>query len=267
LPEGRLEFADGPGEKVDLVVGADGVYSSVRESLRLVKSIVELRDGCGRHLIPRSPHDPVERTFETWSAGRRLGVAPASPESVYLFLCCSAGDIRARNQQPFDPEPWLESHPWYRHQIERIPHHPEGRWLAFYDVVCHAWSSGRVALVGDSAHAMSPNLGQGACVAMANGVALAGAVTRSEDIPAALRAWERRERPIVELAQRYSAYYGAVGTKWPQRAAMLDIRSHVVRKILLPLLDRRTHSITDEAVLRSLDAAIGSVSDNLERTP
>jgi len=252
-PGGRLEFEHGFGDRADLVVGTDGVYSAVRDSLRLATSIVDLQDGCGRHLIPRGPDDPVQRTIEVWSAGRRLGVAPASPDQVYIFLCCPAADIAWRNQQPFDPEAWLRSHPLYHRQLERIPRHPEGRWISFYDVRCRAWSAGRVALVGDAAHAMSPNLGQGACVALANGIALAEAVTGARDIPRALREWEQRERPIVDLTQRYSYLYGAVGTRWPKPGPLLDLRTALVRRALLPFLERRTAPITTHAAGRATD--------------
>jgi 2-polyprenyl-6-methoxyphenol hydroxylase-like FAD-dependent oxidoreductase len=229
--DGRLEFADGCTDKADLVIGADGVYSKVRDSLGLAKKIVDLGDGCGRHLIDRNEDDPVNRTYEIWNGGRRLGIAPASPDKVYLFLCASANDVAGRLQQPFDVEPWLHSHPWYRSQLERIPRHPEGRWLPFYNVRCKAWSTGRVALVGDAAHAMAPNLGQGACVAMTNGVALADAVSSYSDVPSGLRAWEASERPMVELTQRNSWLYGVVGTKWPQYEPLLTWRSKLIPKV------------------------------------
>jgi 2-polyprenyl-6-methoxyphenol hydroxylase-like FAD-dependent oxidoreductase len=229
--DGRLEFADGFTDKADLVIGADGVYSKVRDSLGLAQKIVDLGDGCGRHLIDRNEDDPVNRTYEIWNGGRRLGIAPASPDKVYLFLCTSANDIAGRLQQPFNVEPWLASHPWYRSQLERIPRHPEGRWLPFYNVRCRSWSTGRVALVGDSAHAMAPNLGQGACIAMANAVLLSEAVSTHEDVPTALRAWEASERSMVELTQRNSWLYGAVGTKWPQVEPLLTWRSRLIPKV------------------------------------
>jgi 2-polyprenyl-6-methoxyphenol hydroxylase-like FAD-dependent oxidoreductase len=225
-PDGRLEFADGVGERADLVVGADGVRSRVRDSLALATSITDLQDGCGRHLIERIAADPVQRTIEVWNGGRRLGIAPAAPEWVYVFLCCPSTDVGGRRQQPFDADEWMRTHPGYASQLGRIPRHPEGRWLTFYDVRCRAWSRGRVALVGDAAHAMSPNLGQGACTAMSNALALGQAVSANADIPAALEAWEASERPVTDRTQRYSYLYGRIGTRWPR--PLLDLRSRLV---------------------------------------
>lgn len=230
--DGRLEFANGPGRKADLIIGADGVFSRVRDSLRLTKEIVELRDGCGRHLIPRRDGDGVNTSrVEVWNGGRRVGIAPASKDHHYIFLCCPENDIKGRMQQPFNLEAWVTSHPWYADYLERLPRHPEEYWRPFYNVRCTSWSSGHIAIIGDAAHGMAPNLGQGACVAIVNAVVLARVVTQAENIPHALQLWEQSERPYVDQTQLMSHLYGAVGTKWPRR--LLALRSK-----LLPLIGK-----------------------------
>jgi 2-polyprenyl-6-methoxyphenol hydroxylase-like FAD-dependent oxidoreductase len=224
-PDGTIEFADGATGKADLVIGADGVYSRVRETLGLTLQITNLRDGCGRHLVPRTADDPVGVAYEEWNGGRRMGVVPSSKQWTYLFLCCPESDVEGIQQQPFNRQTWIEAFPKFRSQLERIPDVPEGRWAAFYDVVTWGWYKGRAAIVGDAAHAMSPNLGQAACVAMTNGVALAQALDRY-DVDTALKVWQQSEKPVVDRVQKYSRFYGRIGTAWPQH--LQEARSALV---------------------------------------
>jgi 2-polyprenyl-6-methoxyphenol hydroxylase-like FAD-dependent oxidoreductase len=222
-PEGELLVEGGKSYQADLIIAADGVRSRVRESLGLTRSVTDLRDGCGRHLVERRPHDPIHKTLEYWQGGRRVGIVPCSHDQVYLYLCCSENDTRGR-AKPVDVESWAGSFPHLRDLIERIPE--EGRWASFQDTVCSSWSAGRVGLIGDAVHAMSPNLGQGACIAMANANALAHALDRYPDVTEALRVWEQAERPVTEATQKYSRIYGRMGVRWPSR--LLPVRSAVV---------------------------------------
>jgi 2-polyprenyl-6-methoxyphenol hydroxylase-like FAD-dependent oxidoreductase len=221
--DGELLLEGGESHRADLIVGADGVYSRIRDALQLSVGVRDLQDGCGRHLIPRTDSDPKNVTLEYWDAGRRIGICPCSTEDVYVYLCCPAEDVEGR-EKPLNVDSWARSFPGFRDVLERIP--DVGRWATFHDVVTRAWRCGRVALVGDAAHAMSPNLGQGANVAMTSGVSLAHALETYADVPSALEAWELRERPVVEATQRYSRMYGRIGTSWPAWA--LDARSALV---------------------------------------
>jgi 2-polyprenyl-6-methoxyphenol hydroxylase-like FAD-dependent oxidoreductase len=222
--DGELVLEDGTRHQADLIVGADGVFSRVRDSLQLGIAARDLEDGCGRHLIPRIDSDPKNRTLEYWKGGRRIGICPCSPDEVYVYLCCPADDALGR-ERPLNTESWASSFPQVRDVIERVPR-DVGRWASFHDVLCRSWQSGRVAIIGDAAHAMSPNLGQGACLAMTTGVALGQALDVQDDVPSALAAWEQAQRPIVDATQNYSRIYGRIGTRWPKRG--LAVRSALV---------------------------------------
>jgi 2-polyprenyl-6-methoxyphenol hydroxylase-like FAD-dependent oxidoreductase len=232
-PEGRLILERGAPVTADLVVGADGVYSPVRDSLGLRERFVELADGCGRHLIPRRPSDTVgDRRVEMWNGGRRVGIASASRDQHYIFLCCPASDLPGRMQRPFNRDAWMASHQPYADYLERLPNEPPETWRPFYNVTCSSWSKGRACIIGDAAHGMAPNLGQGAGVAIVSATVLARALEAGRDVPDGLRLWEASEKPYVTQTQRISYLYGAVGTRWPR--ALLGLRSRA-----LPLLARR----------------------------
>ncbi|WP_230640175.1 FAD-dependent oxidoreductase [Shinella sumterensis] len=222
-PDGELLFEDGRRTKADLIVGADGVNSAVRNSLGLTKRVTDLRDGCGRYLINRLPSDAAGRSLEYWNGGRRVGVVPASKDTVYLYICCPANDIAGKLSPP-DKASWTKSFPALSSYIERLT--DNGRWAGFSDVACRKWHVGRVAIIGDAAHAMSPNLGQGAGVSMQTGFVLAQVVSGAVDVPLALQRWEKLQRPVVDATQKFSRLYGRVGTRWPR--AFLDVRSALV---------------------------------------
>src|SRR5258708_9880492 len=96
--------------------------------------------------------------------------------------------------------------------IDRIGE--QGRHDRFDLIKLSRWSAGRVAISGDAAHALPPNIGQGGGCAMMNALSLAVHLERNVEVPAALAAWEMNERPITEHAQRMSYLLGLPAT-WP----------------------------------------------------
>jgi 2-polyprenyl-6-methoxyphenol hydroxylase-like FAD-dependent oxidoreductase len=80
-----------------------------------------------------------------------------------------------------------------------------------------------VAVIGDAAHALPPNIGQGAGCAMMNALSLAVHLDREADMATALRAWEHAERPLTEHTQRISVFLGWP-TTWPPALRRLFFR-------------------------------------------
>src|SRR4051794_34840734 len=73
------------------------------------------------------------------------------------------------------------------------------------------WSVGRITLLGDAAHPMTPNLGQGACQALEDAVALADCLDSTTDLGAALHDYEQRRIARTSQIVRRSRLVGQVG--------------------------------------------------------
>jgi 2-polyprenyl-6-methoxyphenol hydroxylase-like FAD-dependent oxidoreductase len=215
-PDGSVTLQSGRQLRADLVIAADGVNSSIRDALGLLKRRIWSKHGSVRVTIPRLPAEIAADArgtvlIEAWADRRRVLYCPVSKDSFYVLLGCAANDAAAR-ATPIDPAVWARSFPTMRDLFERIRRDadwPQSRWDRFQTIRLERWSAGRVALLGDAAHAMPPYLAQGAGHAMMNALGLAAALQEAPDIQTALSLWERRERPLTEHTQRWTRIYGA----------------------------------------------------------
>ena len=233
---GCLVLEDGHRIDADLIVGADGAHSRVRESLNLTRSLNYLPEGYGRFLVAAEAGDPAEDVvIEQWNGGRRLLLCPATSELHYAGFTCPVDDVRGRAIPP-DADTWAESFPSYEWLIRRFT--SEGRWDPGLAIQCRAWSFGHVAIVGDAAHAQAPNLAQGANITFTNTVALAAALDAPLSVPDALRTWELRERPLTDHVQRWTNGYARAVSEWPDNLA--DYRAPILRALVaFPWVDQQ----------------------------
>jgi 2-polyprenyl-6-methoxyphenol hydroxylase-like FAD-dependent oxidoreductase len=218
---GELLLADGRSLKADLVVGADGSNSKARDSLGLLAQRRLLPDGAIRLLIGKTARERASeagrKTIEYWSGSRRVLYTPCSDTDIYIAMTMLDTDLAAR-KVPVDKAEWTRSFPRLAALIDRLG--DDGRYDRFEVIRLTRWSAGKVALIGDAAHALPPNLGQGGGFAMMNALSLAVHLERHADVNEALAEWERHERPATDHIQRLSVLYG-LPTTWPPLARSL----------------------------------------------
>ncbi len=214
--DGTVSTVAGEQSRADLVVVADGIASPIRDKLGLARRHIWQRDGAIRVTIPRTPDEIAasERVgsvmIEAWADKRRVLYCPVNRNEFYVLLGAMVDDTAAC-ATPIDVNLWAGSFPALRSLLERVAAQSDwdqARWAQFQTVRLKRWSAGRVAVLGDAAHAMPPYLAQGAGHAMMNALGLAVALEGAQDLAGGLATWERRERPLTEHTQRWTRIYG-----------------------------------------------------------
>jgi 2-polyprenyl-6-methoxyphenol hydroxylase-like FAD-dependent oxidoreductase len=186
----------------DLVVGADGEASTVRAGGDF-GAVARATGACyGRALVPDV--DDELGWGEYWTPLGLFGGAPLGDGSTYLYLDVTAPPM-ARALADRDLEGfrgrWAAALPLAAPALQRLGSLDGLLVNQVVRVDCQRWAAGRLVLVGDAAHAMAPNLGQGANSAIVDAAVLAAELAAARPLPEALARYTARRRPAVGWVQ------------------------------------------------------------------
>lgn len=199
----HVTLNDGTELTADVLVNAAGIHSDLH-------SAPVLRDSglwCWRTVV--NLKHPLHTCTEIWFGHQRFGLAPIDTQRAYLFHV-----IKLKKGQR--PEDWTteQREHWIRQQHTTLPDiqaldFKAEPWLSnpLKDRSIH-WGDGRLVAIGDAAHAMTPNLGQGAVLSMEDAIELATLIHQNEPKPAAAIAQRRHQR--VARMHRMSWWFGNV---------------------------------------------------------
>jgi 2-methyl-3-hydroxypyridine 5-carboxylic acid dioxygenase len=214
-PSGQVTLGSGEMRQADLVVGADGVGSKVRDSIGFEQDRWISTDGLIRLIVPRKKkelgHGEWDNTIDMWNFWprvQRILYSPCNDDELYLGLMAPAADPTG-SRVPIHLDCWVEMFPFLEPVLMEAAKLQAARYDRYETTKLDVWTKGKVALVGDAAHAMCPALAQGAGCAMVNAYSLAMELDDIADVGEALPAWERRIRPITDRCQAISGEYAA----------------------------------------------------------
>lgn len=238
LPDTHTVTYEGAGGTAtmtaDLVVAADGIHSGVRGILfpgHPGPSYAGYVTWRGVVPADRVPAGVPASLTESWGRGERVGIIPLGDGRVYWYATRSVPEGAHADADLAQVASWYAG--W---------HHPIPQLLAAtppqallrndihtLDTPLATYVCGAVALLGDAAHAVTPDLGQGACQALEDAATLAALLEATTDAGSALTAYDEQRRPRTQQLVRASARFGRIA-QWrnPLAAAVRDALTSVV---------------------------------------
>lgn len=225
-----VRFSDGERRRYDLVVGADGLNSSVRQALFPASpKPLYVGQAVWRAVLRRTLDI---RTVTMWLGPTiKPGVNPVSKTEMYLFITeprpvndrvhHAEFPDRVRALLGDFPDPTLKAIHAQIGPDSGIVFRPIERLL-----VPRPWFKGRVVLIGDTVHATTPHLAAGACIGIEDALVLAEELGRATNVGTALEAWQERRwercRMVVENSARLGEIEIAGGDKAEHAQIMRD---------------------------------------------
>jgi 2-polyprenyl-6-methoxyphenol hydroxylase-like FAD-dependent oxidoreductase len=227
-------FADGREVQADVLVGADGVHSVVRAALFGPARLRSRGYVTVRGITPAGSVPLPADGAESWGRGARFGLGPTSGERIIWYATWNA----AAGQHDSDTAAWLRElfGGWHDPIPAIIDATPAAGLIRnhIYDRrPTRTWTQGRVALIGDAIHPMTPDLAQGACQAIVDGTTLAACLAASSDARAALRDYQHRRWRNAAIATLMARTMGTMG-QWDGRITC-TARDTLTQAMPLPL--------------------------------
>lgn len=198
-----------------LLIGADGINSMVRAQL-LGPSKPVYRGywswrGIAQYTLPK---EYSHTASETWGHGQRFGIEPMGRGRVFWYATANAPEGKLGEQSGWKKELQEKFKQWHSPIPELIEATASEAVLKHETIdrpPVRRWGKGRVTLLGDAAHPTTPNLGQGACMALEDAVVLAKCLAGDGEIAESLRRYESLRFKRTEMITLDSKRVGQVG--------------------------------------------------------
>ncbi len=214
--QAMLSFANGAQHDFDVVVGADGIHSTLQQYVTPPSAPIAAGSVAYRGVVSAAKVDWPSGAMRNWlGPGKHFLVYPVRGGELVNYVGFVPTDVQTKESwsAPGDPARLAAAFSGWNPMIDAILAAVEQTfWWGLYDrEPLPRWTAGRLTLLGDAAHPMLPHVGQGANQAIEDSVALATLLgtTDAAAAPDALQAYERLRREHTARVQLSARRNGA----------------------------------------------------------
>lgn len=228
----ELLFTNGHRQQTDIIIAADGIHSHIRQKVAPNSKKRYSGYTCWRGIARNKDDLPLHISHEAWSTKGRIGWAPMSKGNAYWFACINA--------EPNDPtlKHWKQEDvaqhfsflgPVVQRMIEETPDH----YFLHHDLYdvkpLKTFVYDRIILLGDAAHATTPNMGQGAGQAIEDAFFLYRAFQTSESLEQTLQLYDKYRVPKTKKVTELSRWIGWA-SQW-ESPFWASFRNRIFRRV------------------------------------
>jgi 2-polyprenyl-6-methoxyphenol hydroxylase-like FAD-dependent oxidoreductase len=203
----KLTFEDNSIVESDFLIGADGIKSVVRNQLFAKSTLRNANQICWRGVcemnLPQIYHDELN---EAWGKGKRFGFVKISEKKVYWYALANSKNITS------DDVDLSELFSEFHEVVLSIIQATAKDKIITSDIIdlepIKRWQNKNVCLIGDAAHATTPNLGQGACQAIEDAFALGLLLDKGIDLNNSFQDYEKLRKKKAQLIVKSSWVIG-----------------------------------------------------------
>lgn len=239
----QVEFENGTIDQAELLIGADGIHSGVRECLFPGHPTRYAGYTCWRGITSfQMPFQP-SLMFEAWGGRLRFGCTPVGDGKVYYFAVEVTEEGGKDDPQKPINEVLAEKFGQFADPVPTLLRQTAPSDIIRNDIIDLAplrhWHKGRVLLIGDAAHATTPNLGQGGCQALEDAFVLGKLMEKQMALPETLTQFEQLRKKRAHMIVKQSLAFGKMA-HWTR---FQGLRNWLLRSVPAGLTARQTDKI------------------------
>lgn len=198
--EVNFEFEDGTNYSSNILIGGDGIHSVVRKAIFANTTLRVAKQVCWRGIVKMKTLQKYQTELtELWGKGKRFGFVHINEDEVYWY---ALANYKTDYKTEFSNSNLNELFSDFSPIVKNIISKTDKKSIIFNEILdlkpISSWHDQNICLIGDAAHATTPNLGQGACQAIESAYVLATCLASEENTELAFVTYEKIRKKNAE---------------------------------------------------------------------